>query len=630
MLRPTSLAAWTSLAAALALSAAAPARGQTTAEPAPPPQASATDTATPPAAAATAPATAIDATAQPQPPPVDPLVAQVRQAAAAPMRNVIAADRAAVAEFYSDRAGPIWVTDAGFTPRARHAMAEIAKADDWGLEARAFDLPQLRPGETSLATLADAEVKLALAVLKYARHARGGRLDPAQLSRNFDQKPTLRDPKVVMETVAATDTPGNYLRDLHPKHVQFERLRQALLKARGSSSRPEEKTETIVQLPDGPTLKLGTKHPHVALLRQRLKLAARRDEENVYDQDVQDAVRAFQQKNGIQPTGTLTPRTRSALNGADAPKPVFGSEVQRIVVNMERWRWMPEDLGNFYVWDNVPEFQSRVVKKGQLVWQTRIVVGKPETQTTLFSANMRYVVFGPEWGVPDSIKVKELLPYLRPTSDGGGLFGWGGGGTDTRVLQKHNLRVTFDGRPVDASQVDWQQVDIRRFTFIQPSGPGNVLGGIKFRFPNKHDIYMHDTPQRDLFEKTARAYSHGCIRVQNPGRLAEILLEEDKGWSAGHVRNLLAQGGNNEVTLTKQIPVHITYFTAMVGDDGRLQSFGDLYGHDNRVAVALAGRPLPLEAPPVSATYGKDTKEARRPRPNKQSSNDFFSGLFGN
>ena len=128
-----------------------------------------------------------------------------------------------------------------------------------------------------------------------------------------------------------------------------------------------------------------------------------------------------------------------------------------------------------------------------------------------------------------------------------------------------------------------------------------MLGGIKFRFPNKHDIYMHDTPQRDLFEKTVRAYSHGCIRVQNPGRLAEILLEEDKGWSAAHVRNLLAQGGNNEVTLTKQIPVHITYFTVMVGDDGRLQSFGDLYGHDNRVASALAGRPLPLEAPSVTA-----------------------------
>ena len=206
-----------------------------------------------------------EAPAAPPPAPVvevDPLVAQVRQLAAAPARgNVIAADRTAVAEFYGDRTATIWVTADGFTARARHAMAEIAKADDWGLEARAFDLPQLAPGETSLAALADAEVKLSLAVLKYARYARGGRFDPAQLSRNFDQKPTLREPKAVMEAVAATETPGNYLRDLHPKHVQFERLRQALLKARGTASRPEEKAEAIVRVPDGPTLKLGTKHP---------------------------------------------------------------------------------------------------------------------------------------------------------------------------------------------------------------------------------------------------------------------------------------------------------------------------------------------------------------------------------
>lgn len=625
MLRRSSLAACASLAAALTLAAATQARAQATAEPAAAPA----DTATP------APPEA--AVAAPQPAPViveiDPLVAQVRQLAAAPSRgNIIAADRAAVAAFYGERTALVWVTADGFTARARHAMAEIAKADDWGLEARAFELPQLGGGEKSLAALADAEIKLSFAVLRYARYARGGRLDPSQLSRNFDQKPSLRDPKMVLETASATETPGNYLRELHPKHVQFERLRQALLKARSGGSRAEEKADAIVRLPDGPTLKLGMGHPQVVLLRQRLKLGSPGGDANVYDRQVQDAVRAFQAKNGIEPTGSLTGRTRSALNGAEAPRPAFGSEAQRLIVNMERWRWMPEDMGDLHVWDNVPEFQTRVVKRGQLIHQAKIVVGRPETQTALFSANMRYIVFGPEWGVPDSIKVKELLPFLRPNSDGGGFFGMGGG-TDTRVLQRHNLRVSYNGRPVDPSQIDFTQVDIRRYTFIQPAGPTNVLGGIKFRFPNKHDIYMHDTSQRELFEKTVRAFSHGCIRVQNPGRLAEILLEEDKGWSAAHVRGLLAQGGNNEVTLTKQIPVHITYFTAMVDADGRVQSFGDLYGHDNRVASALGGRPLPLEQPSIASAPSKDgPKEARRQRPYKQtnSNDDFFSGLFGN
>ena len=549
----------------------------------------------------------------------------IREKAAGPVRNAVAADRTAVAAFYADRSAPIWVTPNGFTPRARHAMAEIAKADDWGLEARAFDLPQLPSGSPPVPALADAEVALSLAVLKYARHARGGRLDPTQISRNIDQKPPLRDPKEVMDTVATTDAPGDYLRNLHPKHPQFQLLRQALLKARGESSQPQETNEATGRIPNGPTLKLGMRHPDVALLRRRLELSGGSEEE-LYDKDVQDAVKAFQRKSGLQASGSLNNSTRSALSGGSGTPPSRGSDVQRIVLNMERWRWMPEHLGQFYVWNNVPEFQSRVLKNGRMVHQTKIVVGKPDTPTAIFSADMRYIVFGPEWGVPDSIKVKEILPYLRPSSDG--LFGWGGG-TDTRVLERHNLRVIYNGRPVNASQVDWQRVDIRRFTFIQPPGPSNVLGAIKFRFPNRHDIYMHDTPQRNLFEQSNRAFSHGCMRTQNPQRLAEILLEEDKGWSAGHVRELYARGGNNEVTLTKHIPVHTTYFTATVGEDGRLQTFGDLYGHDQRLASALAGRPMALEEPSVASGPAPREREARRGRV-KQSNNDFFSGLFGN
>jgi len=153
-----------------------------------------------------------------------------------------------------------------------------------------------------------------------------------------------------------------------------------------------------------------------------------------------------------------------------------------------------------------------------------------------------------------------------------------------------------------------------------------VLGIVKFRFPNKHDIYMHDTPQRELFDRPTRAYSHGCMRVQNPGRLAELLLAEDKGWPVEQVRGLLAQGYNNEVTLQRQIPVHVTYFTAVAGEDGQVSYFGDLYGHDNRVLAALGGKPLPPDIGPGDGEY----REARRPQRQRQTSNDFFSGLFGN
>jgi murein L,D-transpeptidase YcbB/YkuD len=568
---------------------------------------------------------------------LDPIVAQVRQQLAKPrLPDSTSVERTAISSFYAERRVPVWVTREGFTERARHAMAEIAKADDWGLPASAFALPALGAGDLSPDALADAEIKLGVAVLKYARYARGGRLDPSQVSRNFDQKLTLREPKVVLETVAGIETPGSYLRALHPKHPQFELLRQALLKARGGAAQPEDKPDTVVRLPDGPTLRLGMEHPDVALLRQRLNIDAPPGADELYDAALQEAVAAYQRKNGMKPDGLLGARTRAALNGPERPGPAYGSEEQRLVLNMERWRWMPEDIGEFHVWDNIPEYQTRVMKKGQVVHQAKIIVGRVETQTTIFSANMRYVIFGPEWGVPDSIKVKEILPFLRPSYEPS-FFGLGNTVTDTRILEKHNLRVSQNGRPVDASQIDWSQVDIRKYSFIQPSGAGNVLGAVKFRFPNRHDIYMHDTPQRELFERTVRTFSHGCVRVQNPGRFAEVLLEEDKGWSAARVREMMAAGGNVEVALTKQIPVHITYFTAVASEDGQVRSLPDVYGHDRRVAAALAGRPMPLEPPSTSsptiseaAPAKQEVKEARRQRRYESGYEDPFSALFGN
>ena len=619
----------------LTLIAASPAASQTAA--ADPAQATPQQ---PPAAASSA--SEANAPAQPTPtaaeappaPPVDPLLAEVRRLLAEPAKgNVDRNDRAALAAFYGARnEPPIWVTNAGLTPRARHAMAEIAKADDWGLVASAFELPRLPQGDTAPADLAGAEIKLGLAVLKYARHARGGRVDPAQLSKHLDQKPPLREPKAVLDAMTATETPGTYLVDLHPKHVQFQRLRQALLKARGGQQvKPAEPPapDAPARLPDGPTLKLGSVHPDVAIVRQRLGLPLPRGAENTFDLEVQDALRAFQGQNNIQTTGMLTPRTRSALNGgarqpSAAPKPVLaGSETQRLIANMERWRWMPEHLGEMHIWDNIPEFMTRVFKKGQVIHTAKIIVGKPETPTAVFSASMKHLVFHPEWGVPDSIKVKELAPYL--SGGGGGFFFFG---SDTSVLTRQQLRVVYNGRPVDPSSVNWGSVDIRRFTFLQSAGPHNVLGVVKFMFPNKHDIYMHDTPQRHLFDQSVRTFSHGCIRVHNPGRLAELILAEDKGWPAEQVRGLLAQGYNNEVQLQRHIPVHVTYFTAVAGEDGQVSYFSDIYGHDNRVLAALGGKALP---PDLGGSGDGEFREVRRPQQKyKQSSGDFFSGLFGN
>jgi L,D-transpeptidase YcbB len=225
----------------------------------------------------------------------------------------------------------------------------------------------------------------------------------------------------------------------------------------------------------------------------------------------------------------------------------------------------------------------RVVENDQPVFTTRVVVGKTDKQTPVFSRDMQEVVFGPFWNVPTSIKIEEIRPYLREEA----AWFFGGGGWNTAVFQRHNLRVKIGGREVDPSAVDWNRFDIRNTEIYQPPGPGNVLGRVKFVFPNKHDVYMHDTPQKFLFANAVRAESHGCMRVQNPDQLAAVLLKRDQGWSQARTMSAIDTGYDQHVALRRKIPVYVTYFTLKVNADGSLSSYGDLYGHDARIAAAL-------------------------------------------
>ena len=226
---------------------------------------------------------------------------------------------------------------------------------------------------------------------------------------------------------------------------------------------------------------------------------------------------------------------------------------------------------------------------------------------------------------PTGIKTKELAPLLRKSS-GSGLFGiFGGGYSAQAVLDAYDLRAYVGGRQIDANSVDWANVDIRRYSFQQPPGPKNVLGDVKFMFPNSHDVYMHDTPERNLFSKSFRALSHGCMRVREPRRLAEVLLAEDKGWSVAKVQSMFASGG--EVALDRHIPVHITYFTVRVDDNGKLQTYADFYGLDSRVGAALFGRKVRFETPPYDVAPVASQPQGRRPQAS-QNLADLISNLF--
>ena len=405
---------------------------------APTPAANALPSAAAPASTATVPAPSAPNTASPTPPsaavepaaPADPIVASIRSKLgdANLRKGADPADLAALDAFYANRSGPpVWVTPMGFSAKAQEVINEISKADGWGLSASAFQLPPAGALTDSPDEQAVAEIKLQLAILKYARYARGGRANPASLSKILDQEPPIRDPKIVLAEISVLSTPDAYLQSLHPKHEQFQNLRKALVKARG---------------------------------------------------------------------------------GDGASKPASERDIQQIVINMERWRWMPEDLGKVYVQDNVPEYMLYVVKDGKTIHADKIVVGLLRYATPVFSADLKSIVFNPEWTVPPTIVRENLLPNLR----GGG---WFGGGS---VLREHGLKVKYNGRIVDPGSINWGSVNMGSIAFVQAPGPTNVLGKLKFVYPNKHMVYMHDTIKRGLFKPAMRAEGHNCIRMERPGQ----------------------------------------------------------------------------------------------------------------
>jgi murein L,D-transpeptidase YcbB/YkuD len=510
--------------------------------------------------------------AAPAPIVLDPFAAALKDKLGATARNLGArdkAERAALEEFYATRDyQPVWANASGLSDKAKSVIAEIEAADDWGLTSSDFVLPSLAM-PSGHDEMADAEIKLGLAALKYARFARGGRLEPTALTKFLDRTPPLIEPKSILAQLAEAASPGEYLRGLHPQHPQFERLRQKYLAMRHTP----QAMASAAKVPNGPKLEPGARHAHIALVRQRLGVPLAADvDEKLYDDALARAVKEFQAARGMKrPDGTINSTTRQALNTIES------GSARRILSNMEQWRWMPADLGRFHVWVNIPEFMIRLVQDGRVALAERIVVGKTDSQTPIFSDQLEQVIFHPFWGVPDSIKRNELQPNLAA------------GGS---ILARQGLRVQYRGREVDPEAVDWGAMDMRNVHIYQPPGPANVLGVVKFRFPNKHDVYFHDTPQKHLFQASVRTFSHGCMRVQNPVRLAELILAHDKNMSSDRVRGLASPGSpqDNQINLTSKLPVHITYFTASVDEHGQVTYRSDIYGHEERISLGLEGK----------------------------------------
>jgi len=512
--------------------------------------------------------------------------------------------------FYGSREGaPVWVTSKGWNGRAKAAIAEMANAADWGLDPATFVIPQLH-ANAPVEELASAELGLSRATVKYAFHARGGRIDPSSLSLWLDRSENPIYATAVMIDVISNPDGAAALRAMHPPYPEFELLREAYVAMRQEIEHPKE-PDPADSLAMGPSIKVGAWHPDVLVVRRKLQVPAEDGFRSKFDEKLADALHDYLSERKVRARwGRLDDKARGVLNRP--PPPPKKEDLQRLLANMERWRWLPRDLGAFHIWNNLPEMETRIVENGKVIHQERIIVGQPDTQTPVFSERMSQIVFQPEWGVPPSIKVNDLLPKLKAG--------------DYDVLKRRNMRILgLSGKELRPTRFKWNKVDIRDVGIYQRSGSSNPLGRVKFLFPNKHHVYMHDTNNRALFKASWRLYSHGCVRVRDPERLAVMLLARDKGWDKETVEKLLANGKtpNNKIDLDRPFPVHTVYFTMVPGDDRTIVKHDDMYGHDRRVIQALSGVPaVKIAASDPARSQLREIDEAAPPVRRRASRDD--------
>ena len=475
---------------------------------------------------------------------VERFAKDVPQRGSVPLRK----ERDAVVAYYAGHAyAPLWIEQDDFKPAARAALARLEHATDDGLDLKGSPLPVLN-ADTDEARAA-AEVALSFAVVNYGREATGSRVDPLSINKLITEKPEVADPAKILSSVASAGDADSALRQFNPQQPGYVALRDKLAELRKTS------TSQLARIAPGPVLKIGMKDDRVPVIRTRFGLdaepAAAAPDDLLYDARIAAAVADFQRSHGIPASGQLNPRTVAALSGGDPAQ--IESE---IVANMERWRWMSHSYASERIEVNIPDYTVHLIRDGKEVHRARVIVGKPTTPTPIFSNNMQFIEVNPYWNVPESIIKKEMMPRLAQ---------------DPTYLQRMGYEVaTVHGRMV-----------VR-----QPPGERNALGRIKFMFPNQHAVYLHDTPTRGLFVNDKRAYSHGCVRVDQPFKFAELVLGKESGWSEDKVRKLIG-GSNQTIRLPHNIEIHIEYFTAYVDQDGKLQLRDDIYGYSHKLKGIL-------------------------------------------
>ncbi len=463
---------------------------------------------------------------------------------------------------------PVWIEGGKPTQKARDAVSILRQAWLHGLDSRDYQgealFQKLATPDTN--TLVDLEIGLTRSVVAYAQHLNAGRLDPQAVNREIVVFPQAAASEIILEKLKVTKSIQAYLRFMAPYTPRYERLRIALgiyrtIAANGGWTTIEE----------GDVLKPGMSDPRLLSIRQRLiedgSLDENAAESEIYDDVLVEAVKKFQIHQGLADDGVIGPQTLAQMNVS------VEQRIRTIIVNLERRRWMQNNYGRYYVFANLAEQIIKLVRDEKNLHFELIQVGKPYHRTPVFSDEMEYIEINPYWNVPYSIATKEYLPKLK---------------SNPGVLVAQNIQVLANGRIISPFSVPWQSYSRGHFPvrLRQNSGRKNALGRVKFMFPNKFNVYVHDTPSKSNFNKASRYFSHGCLRLRDPLTLAEKILGE-QGWSREKIEATVRSGKRTIVKLKEKIPVHVTYLTAWVNKNGSVHFRRDIYGRDKILDGAL-------------------------------------------
>ena len=509
---------------------------------------------------------------------------------------------ALIPDFYAARDfKPAWSTPQGPNAQARALLEEISRVGDEGLSPEDYHFGRLQAMTTQLVSAgpdatpaalgrrADFDLLMTDAVFLLGAHLLGGRVNPETIHASWDAFSHEVDLVRLLNDGLQGGRMAHLIQGLHPPYSGYTGLRRALIDYRRMAA-----AGGWPQLEDGPSLHVGDETPLVARLRERL--VASGDLEvtpvlipNTFDETLEAAVKAFQHRHGLEADGVVGKKTRQVLN-----VPV-DQRIQQLLINMERWRWIPNDLGSRYLVVNIADFNLTMVDESRVRGTMRVVVGRAYRKTPVFSGSMTYLDFNPFWNVPRKLAVEDILPQIKK---------------DPAYIDQQGFRI-FSGWSEDAVElspdaVDWASFNKNHFPIRlqQAPGPKNALGQIKFMFPNQYAVYLHDTPAKGLFKSVSRSFSSGCIRVEDPATLAEFVLEGMEGWGREKIEMHLADDQRQVVRLQRPIPIHLLYWTAWSDANGTVFFREDIYERDAPLMRALKEKPTPQVWTPTNRLPG--------------------------